>query len=91
MVCLLVGEGDFSFALALAAQQRDPAEELVASCPRGCVDEARANVDKLTAMASCWKGSVPVVVAETIASRENRWINFFTSDMIGGLHLAVSI
>ncbi|XP_049274596.1 ferredoxin-fold anticodon-binding domain-containing protein 1 isoform X5 [Rhipicephalus sanguineus] len=50
MVCLLVGEGDFSFALALAAQQRDPAEELVASCPRGCVDEARANVDKLTAM-----------------------------------------
>ncbi|KAH7933190.1 hypothetical protein HPB49_010136 [Dermacentor silvarum] len=51
MVCLLVGEGDFSFALALAAQ-RGPAD-LVASCLlHGSLDVcARANVDTLSAMA----------------------------------------
>lgn len=50
MVCLLVGEGDFSFALALAAQ-RVPAD-LVASCLlHGSLDVcARANVDTLSAM-----------------------------------------
>ncbi|KAH6919585.1 hypothetical protein HPB50_029427 [Hyalomma asiaticum] len=51
MVCLLVGEGDFSYALALATE-RDP-ENLVASClfthGHGRLD-VRANVDKLSAM-----------------------------------------
>ncbi|XP_075526848.1 uncharacterized protein LOC142558590 isoform X3 [Dermacentor variabilis] len=50
MVCLLVGEGDFSFALALAAQRG--AANLVASCLlHGSLDVgARANVDRLSAM-----------------------------------------
>ncbi|XP_065280505.1 ferredoxin-fold anticodon-binding domain-containing protein 1 homolog isoform X1 [Dermacentor albipictus] len=50
MVCLLVGEGDFSFALALAAQRG--AANLVASCLlHGSLDVgARANVDRLCAM-----------------------------------------
>nr|XP_037273943.1 uncharacterized protein LOC119166721 [Rhipicephalus microplus] len=48
MVCLLVGEGDFSFALAWLSQH--PEKHLVASCPHGYSDEARANVDKLNAM-----------------------------------------